>query len=549
MVQDEHQSGKAPLSAHPAFPAIVGLWFAALLGMGTMVMPAAVLEKIASATGFASILPLVEAPLSAAGRAVFALLATIIGLVGGLVLARRVAGAHDGARPTRRRNVGRAAPPRPLSVHDDLGEDAIAPPAAVSGQAPTRRRALTVTEDAAPSAYLMAAPLPGEAEIPELVEDEMPVEPEIETQAEIQPGELDLSELTLPDDTQPALADEMPAEDFAMPAYVPELDTRKPRAVTAPSVTEFVAQTSREADGGPIDPFTAPIVAAPIDRALDDLGMVQLAERLGRSLQQRLAAREAESEAQVEAEPIASSAPAFDDQGEMLAVPPPVVPDALRAFMDAAPETLSPAAEIDLDADGDAEPASEIQVPPPVVPAALMPFAFAPFDTDEEEDEFEPALFTLPLSTMAPRPLDTPVEAADPVEASVDEDDDSDEQLALDENYSSLLEMGNPFRQREEFVRIDEPEAEDDDIEPAVVFPAQEMPVPQPEAVDAAEAWDEDDAIDAAPVHERPFDAPRGHQPAPNTAPARPRPARDAAETERALRSALANLQRMSGAA
>src|SRR5690606_33440533 len=111
------------------------------------------------------------------------------------------------------------------------------------------------------------------------------------------------------------------------------------------------------------------------------------------------------------------------------------------------------------------------------------------------------------------------------------------------------LEMGNPFRQREEFVRIDEPEAEDDDIEPAVVFPAQEMPVPQPEAVDAAEAWDENDAIDAAPVHERPFDAPRGHQPAPNTAPTRPRPVRDAAETERALRSALANLQRMSGAA
>ena len=35
---------KAPISTHPAFPAIVALWFAALLGLGSLVLPAVLLE-------------------------------------------------------------------------------------------------------------------------------------------------------------------------------------------------------------------------------------------------------------------------------------------------------------------------------------------------------------------------------------------------------------------------------------------------------------------------------------------------------------------------
>jgi hypothetical protein len=204
------------------------------------------------------------------------------------------------------------------------------------------------------------------------------------------------------------------------------------------------------------------------------------------------------------------------------------VPDALRAFMDETPHEVAPPPTIS-DGDGD--------VPPPVVPAALRPFAFEPFDSEEEDDDDDGRSFSLPLATLMPRAFDAPSASAPahvepaPVEMSGDEDDEDDALAVDDESYPSLLEMTNPFRQREEFVRVDEPETGDEEIEPAVVFPGQE---PGGEAAPAANPA-------------RPFDAP--HQAAPNTAPVRPRVVADPAETDRALRAALANLQRMSGAA
>src|SRR5690606_30321973 len=118
-------------------------------------------------TGLSSVFPQTDAPLTAAARAVFALLATGLGLIGGLLLARRIAETQIHARAPRRR-TSRAAPPRPLSVHDDLGEAAIEP--AIEEQRkpiPGRRRALAVIEDERPSDFLLAAPLPGsETDLP-----------------------------------------------------------------------------------------------------------------------------------------------------------------------------------------------------------------------------------------------------------------------------------------------------------------------------------------------------------------------------------------------
>ena len=37
---------KPPISTHPAFPAITALWFAALLGFGSLVLPIALLERL-----------------------------------------------------------------------------------------------------------------------------------------------------------------------------------------------------------------------------------------------------------------------------------------------------------------------------------------------------------------------------------------------------------------------------------------------------------------------------------------------------------------------
>jgi hypothetical protein len=497
-----------PVSAHPAFPAIVALWFAALLGLGTIVMPAVVLEQIATATGLASVFPPAEPPLDWAGRGLFALLSAMLGLIGGLVLARRVAQVQDAGRPASRRRTpaGRSAPPRPLSVHEDLGEDAIAPPA----DAPRagRRRALTMTEETPVSDFLSAAPLPGESDVSELPEDPMSERP-----SDFDPphaDELDLSELPeAPTDAQVfepmSDATDASAEPPVVPAYVPELDTRKPRPITAP-------ESAAKAADSPIDPFSAPIAAAPIDGPLDNLGMVQLAERLGRSLQQRLDVREAELEAQAEAEPegepLAFAAPSFDHPEDAIAVPPPVVPDALRAFMDTAPKAVAqpPAAEAQ----------TEAVMPPPVVPSALIPFAFQSFE-DEDDDEAYNSLFTLPRQPTPPVMPEPPVADTGTTEELAEDEDDA----LADENYSSLLEMSGPFRARDEAAETDRDETEleaEDSIEDAV-----------------------------APTPARPFDAP--HQAAPSPTTMRPRPAADAAETERALRSALANLQRMSGAA
>lgn len=545
MAQDrDTQDSKAhrpPLSAHPAFPLIVGLWFAALLGLGTIVLPAVVLEKVAGLTG------LVEPPLTAAARAVIALLATIVGLVGGLVLARRVAQAQQGGQPPRRpAPVAAGRQVRPLSVHDDLGEEAIAPTGDEQRTIPgRRRRALAVIEDERPSDFLMAAPLPGgdQAETPELpFEDAMSERAsdfEAPTPAEPANEELDLSNLVAespiydpPAQQPPVQQPPADAQVFEPEPYVPALDTRKPRDLAAPPAPE----PAHEADE---------LVVEPIDAPLEDLGIVQLAERLGRSMQKRLAAppppvAERAADGAPETGALEFSAPSLEQPEPVkpaLAVPPPVVPDALRAFMDDTPEE----AAIEPGADDEA-----IAVPPPVVPAALQPFALEGFDADD--DDLDPGPFTLPLDTMAPRPFDAPVVAAveeiaefEPVEADFSDEDEPEDALA-DESYSSLLSMKNPFRtEPEEFVRIDQPEAEDYAAEPAVVFPGQE-----PAAQQALPAEVEAEA-EQTPAAVRPFDAP--HQPAPSTAPVHPRKVPDPIETERALRSALANLQRMSGAA
>ena len=84
--------------------------------------------------------------------------------------------------------------------------------------------------------------------------------------------------------------------------------------------------------------------------------------------------------------------------------------------------------------------------------------------------------------------------------------------------------MTNPFAvPKGEFVRIEEPEADDELAEPAVVFPGQAEPAPS--------------------AGSRQFDPPGKAAAASGTAPQAP------SDADAALRAALATLQRMSGAA
>lgn len=91
MVSSNKQA-KAPISTHPAFPAIVALWFAALLGIGSLIVPSVVFEQILAISGLAEIVPAAGAPLGFSTQLGIALAGTAIGTLAGLILARKLAG-------------------------------------------------------------------------------------------------------------------------------------------------------------------------------------------------------------------------------------------------------------------------------------------------------------------------------------------------------------------------------------------------------------------------------------------------------------------------
>ena len=138
-----------------------------------------------------------------------------------------------------------------------------------------------------------------------------------------------------------------------------------------------------------------------------------------------------------------------------------------------------------------------------------------------------------------PAPV-TPVMAHPAAVQDDDEPADDERQTAdsADNPYASLLGLTPP---RPAFVRIDQPAADAHEAaEPVVIFPGQASPVAP--RVTAAPATGDDNGF-------RRFDAPasagQGQPIAANSAAA----TIDPAEAAQALRAALSNLQRMSGAA
>ena len=126
-----------------------------------------------------------------------------------------------------------------------------------------------------------------------------------------------------------------------------------------------------------------------------------------------------------------------------------------------------------------------------------------------------------------------------------------------EDSYSSLLELGRPNPVRPDFVRIDEAEEDHAAIEPVVIFPGHgarpglrfAAPDPAAQAGAPADAAVQTGAFaDSGVPQLRRFDAP-----ATTATPASTSMAggirQDPEEAQRALRSALATLQRMSGAA
>lgn len=310
-----------------------------------------------------------------------------------------------------------------------------------------------------------------------------------------------------------------------------------------PAAVADSAQPEAPAFAG--SPFDAPVSAAPEAALppLGSLGMTDLAARLAESMRRRRAARDAALAA-----PPATS---VSDPAEPVFEPAPYTP-----FAEYAPSEPIPAPfAVPVEAVAAAEPAAQVEPAvtierlPEVAPAPLpMPAALRPLSFDDPHDDHDDDMLA---SLLPPRHIARPapdVSAAhaisEPAEADIDEP-------VEEEKFGSLLDLGLGALVRPQFVRIEEPDADMADAEPVVIFPGQGAPVGAAPAF-LAPAFAAAPAPQSAPADSAPFrrfDAPAsvGHgQPIANLAAAS---TLDPAETDRALRAALANLQRMSGAA
>ena len=138
------------ISAHPLFPAIVALWFAALLGIGSLILPVAIFDRIAALSG--------DVSLSMTARTAIAVVAAIGGAALGVFLARQV--AAPGRTQVHHRGRDSAAK-RPISALDELGPEGLDEPIATRAPhvpapepIPGRRRPLSVTDESGPSEFL-----------------------------------------------------------------------------------------------------------------------------------------------------------------------------------------------------------------------------------------------------------------------------------------------------------------------------------------------------------------------------------------------------------
>src|SRR6188768_3395425 len=117
-------ASKPPISLHPAFPAVVALWFAALLGLGSMVLPVVLIERIVDLTGVSTLVPAASPPLGFMARGLIALASALAGAAVGVAIARRVASAHDADRPSRVAKFAKGAR-RPIDVNAELGGERV----------------------------------------------------------------------------------------------------------------------------------------------------------------------------------------------------------------------------------------------------------------------------------------------------------------------------------------------------------------------------------------------------------------------------------------
>lgn len=266
-------AAKASVSAHPLFPAIVALWFAALLGIGTMVLPQTLFDKFGTATGMGS--------LGMSFRLGLGLAAGAVGAIAGVLLARKVAASQvQGRKPaaaTRQPSLKPAAR-KPISALEELGSEGLDEPLHDDPLPPAnepfngRRRALMVTDETGPSEYLAEVPLPGAPDTLDLIGADM-----LEGDDSLELGQFDRQEFApqtaysaeeeipmagstppfAPGPFDPPEAESAPAASLAPPP-APAMGVFRAPVDNAP----FAAPASFTSVGQPSAPFAAPPFAA-----------------------------------------------------------------------------------------------------------------------------------------------------------------------------------------------------------------------------------------------------------------------------------------------
>lgn len=489
--------GNQPISRHPLFPAIVALWFGALFGLVSLAIKPELIEQIVVASGADSIIPMAAPPLGTTMRILLALAMTGIGAVTGALIALRIANPQSEASesgPRKRSRAGRnslaLAAPR---EHEDT---AFAPFSDAPERKPAREAAiLNVSEfdldgygdhDVAPAAEPVTGTSFQEAETP-------------------------------------------PPSNHLFDAYSREIVAGPAEEIEAPEAERTPLKEEQEFPADlPLPPTSdRNRVAERIASAeLDTLSQMELLERLALAMaQRRRAVVPAAAAARLEGFDLSVTTrpePASGDDPE-----PAIKPTAEEE--EGFPKTAgwpkpeeAPHEIAYAPASWQEEPEAEAFVPaaevkPLLVPAALRPVGHDSPDNDDALPGYVP-----------PRHIAMPAKNggafAQPQPTAFDEDEDPEEEDVLEEGYSSLLDLSRSSLARPRFAAAGEWETQAEN--PFLTGSHGDEDASDEHGPRAMEAVFSEDG--------RPFDGP-----------GRP----DPEETEKALRAALATLQRMSGAA
>jgi len=538
------------LTAHPLFPAIIALWFGSLFGLGSLALRTSLIERAILATHIDLIVPAAAPPLGMTARILIALALAVVGSTLGITLARRI----NRPRPEPRERSRGAEPviargPAYAGMEQENGF-VVQPDPGLNHMPPGRRRALAMVEETSyaddPVRATAEPALPsGGPKILDVTAFDLsdPVETQATTDlppaAPAQPvSEEPAVEFVTTTHAEPMTARPQPAAveraELAEPNHPTSNRPREPESCLAQQTALDPAPPSSSPIAEFADEEAAPIVQMPererfvlpqgsaaeriAGADLTQLSPVELIERLAMALQRRRVVGEP-------ADPALLESPA-----EPVSTPASPMPLArLGMDSDEAEQAPVPAAAI---------ATQTIAAPDIALPAALRPLDLAEFD---EDDAVEADLPPRHLAIEEPEPVKAEEASGVAEEAEAEAENEDDDAALCEAGYSSLLAMSRPAASPAGFVRIVQPEPDSDEIEPAVIFPGQDIrkgtritqqSTPVDNGQKTAAAAEEGAAV-ATP---RQFDTGAAKR-------------RDPAETEQALRSALATLQRMSGAA